>query len=75
MPETYTQEELARAWGEVDSILGEEYRNNRLDQICIQARKNRLWEAHGNNVSPLREAAARFGMDLAEEGNDVPAAG
>ena len=48
MSETYTQDELGRAWGEVDSILGEDYRNERLAKICLQARKNRLWEAHGN---------------------------
>ena len=52
MNETYTEAELARAWSEVDSLLGEDYRNERLAKICLQARKNRLWEAHGNEFAP-----------------------
>ena len=49
MTETYTQEELARAWKDLDTTLTE-YNMDRLERICVQARKNRLWEAHGNEV-------------------------
>lgn len=47
MPETYTEEELAQAWKDLDTTLTD-YNMERLARICIQARKNRLWEAHGN---------------------------
>ena len=51
MTERYTQEELARAWKDLDTTLTE-YNMDRLDRICVQARKNRLWEAHGNEFAP-----------------------
>lgn len=65
MTETYTQEELGRAWSELDRI-SVDYHLDLLERICIQARKNRLWEAHVSNVSPLQDTASRFGFDLAE---------
>lgn len=49
MTETYSQEELARAWKDLDTTLTE-YNMDRLERICVQARKNRLWEMHGNEV-------------------------
>ena len=47
MPETYTEEELAKAWAELDTVQVD-YNRKWLARICVQARKNRLWEAHGN---------------------------
>ncbi len=74
MAETYTQEELGKAWSDLDKT-SVAYNLAMLDRICVQARKNRLWEAHGNDVSPLQDAAARFGFDLTEGDDGSPAAG
>lgn len=51
MPETYTEAELAQAWKDLDTTLTD-YNIDRLHRICIQARKNRLWEAQENEFAP-----------------------
>lgn len=70
MPETYTEEELAKAWAELDTVSVDWNRKN-LARICVQARKNRLWEAHGNGGNGPESVfvqAARLGGDWTEEG-------
>lgn len=39
----YTEAELARAYREIDRILPD-YQVEKLHQVCLQARKNRLWD-------------------------------
>lgn len=66
MPETYTEEELAKAWAELDTVQVD-WNRERLAKICVQARKNRLWEAHGNGPESVFVQAARLGGDWTEE--------
>lgn len=70
----YTQDELARAWKDLDTTLTE-YNMDRLERICVQARKNRLWEAHGNvelvqhGISSIDEVKAKLDLPpWAQEG-------
>jgi len=66
MPETYTEEELAKAWAELDTV-SPDWNRERLARICVQARKNRLWEAHGDERESVFEMASRVGGDWAEQ--------
>ena len=82
MTETYTEAELAQAWKDLDTI-STDYNIDKLHRICLQARKNRLWEAQKgteqvqSGIHYIDEVKAKLNLPPWRRGDegDSPAAG